>query len=69
MTIQKLVHSSHSLPFTDSSSALGWVHRASSYPENSESHDAISSWISWTLLSNETSLYSQHINVTENTIA
>ena len=34
MTIQQLVHISHVLVFTDSSGALGWMHKASFDPVN-----------------------------------
>ena len=57
MTIQQLGHVSHILAFTDSSSALGWMHKASFDPLNAESHNAVARWIGWTLISNETSLY------------
>ena len=69
MTILKLGQGSHILAFTDSSSALGWMHKASFDPVNAESHYAVARWIGWTLVSNETSLYSQHIKGTENIIA
>ena len=69
MTILQLVQGSHILAFTDSSSALGWMHKASFDPVNAESHDAVAQWLGWTLVSNETSLYSQYIKETENTIA
>ena len=55
---------SHILAFTDISSALGWMHKASLDPVDAESHDAVACWLGWTLVSNETSLYSQHIKVT-----
>ena len=61
MTILKMGQGSHILVFTDSSSALFWIHKASFDPVNAESHDAVARWIGWTLVSNETSLYSQRI--------
>ena len=36
---------------------------------NAESHDAVARWLGWTLVSNKTSLYSQHIKGTEKIIA
>ena len=56
---------SHILEFTDSSSTIEWIHKASFDPLNAESYNAVSRWIVCTLVSNETSLYSQHIKVTE----
>ena len=38
-------------------------------PVKSESHDAVSRWLGWTLVSNDTSLYSQHTKGTEKIIA
>ena len=61
MTIQQLVQSSHILAFTDSSIALGWMHKASLDQVNSESYDAVARRIGLALVINETSLYSQHI--------
>ena len=60
---------SHILAFTDSYRALGWMHKASFDPVNAESHDAVSPLPGWTMESNRTSLYSQHIKGTENIIA
>ena len=69
MNILQLGQGSHILAFTDISSTLGWMHKASFDPVNAESHDAVARWLGWTLVSNETSLYSQHIKGTENIIA
>ena len=69
MTILQLGQGSHILAFKDRSSTLGWMHKASFDPVNSESHDAVAQWLGWTLVSNETSLYSQHITGTEKIIA
>ena len=69
MTIRQLGQGSHTLAFTDSSSALSWIHKESFDPVNIESHDAVAIWLGWTLVSHETSLYSQHIKGTENIIA
>ena len=68
MTILKMGQGSHILAFSDSSSALGWMHKASFDPVNAESHNAVAFWIGWTLVSHDTSLYSQHIKGTENII-
>ena len=69
MTILQLGQGSHILAFTDSSSALGWMHKSSFDPVNPESHDAVARWLGWTLISHETSLYSHHIKGTGNIIA
>ena len=66
MNILPLGHGSNILEFTDISSALGWMHKASFDPVNAESHDVVARFLGWTLVSNETSLYSQHITGTEN---
>ena len=68
MTIHQLEHVSHVLAFMDSSSALGWMHKASFDPVNKGGHDTVAGWMGWTLVSNEASLYSQHIKGTENII-
>ena len=65
MTILQLVQGSNILAFTNSSSALGWMHKSSFDLVNVKPHDYVAFWLGWTLVSNETSLYSQHIKVTE----
>ena len=65
MTILQMGQESYILAFTDSSSALVWMHKASFDPVNTESHDAVLRWLVWTLVSNDTSLYSQHIKGTQ----
>ena len=64
MTILQLGQGSHILEFTDSSSALGWMHKASFDPVNAEYHNVVALWIGWTLVNHEKSLYSQHIKGT-----
>ena len=56
ITIIQLGQGSHILEFTDSPSALGWMYKASFDTVNAESHDAVSRWLGWTLVSHETSL-------------
>ena len=68
VTILKMVQGSHILSFTDSYSALGWMHKASFDPVNAESHNAVACWLGWTLVSNNTYLYSQHSKGVENMI-
>ena len=69
ITILHLGQGSHILALTDISSALGWMHKDYFNPVNAESHNAVARWLIWTLVSNDISLYSQHIKVTENIIA
>ena len=64
MNILQMGHGSHILAFTDSSSTLGWMHKASFDPVNTESHYDVACWLGWTIIINETYLYSQHINGT-----
>ena len=69
MTILQMGQGSDILSFTDSSIALGWMQKSSFNKVNAESHNALSHWLGWTLVSNETAVYSQHIKGTENIIA
>ena len=69
ITILQMGHGSHILAFIDISSALGWMHKESFNPVIAESHDAVALWLGWTLVSNKSSLYSQHIKGTEKIIA
>ena len=66
MTILQMGQGSHILEFTDSSSTLGWMHKEYLDPVNSESNDAVACWLGWTLVSNKTSIYSQHIKGNRN---
>ena len=63
-----MVQGSHILSFTDSYIALDWMHKSPFDRVNARTHDAVSRWVGWTLVSNKTSLYSQHIKETENII-
>ena len=69
MTILQMGQGSHILEFTNSFKLLGWMHKASFDPVSIESHYTVALWIVWTIVSNEKSLYSQHIRRTENIIA
>ena len=69
MAIHKIGNVSHTLPFIDSSSALGWMHKASFDPVNKEGHYMGSRWLGRNLFSNEVSLYCQHSKGTKNIIA
>ena len=41
------------------------MHKSSSNPVNEGGHDTVARWLGCTLVSNEVSLYSQHIKVTK----
>ena len=56
------------LAFTDSSSALGWLYKAS-FSEIIVVHDELARWIAMDLLENDAPLYSQHIKGKQNFIA
>ena len=56
------------LALTDSSSALGWLFKAS-FPAQKEMHDKVARWLALEMLNNETALYSQHIRGVHNFIA
>ena len=56
------------LALTDSSSALGWLYKAS-FPESMEGHDMVARWLALVLVKNESALYSQHIKGKHNFIA
>ena len=68
MNIQKLGYGTYVLAFTDSSSALGWIHKESFDQVNKGCHDTVTRWLGWKLVSNKISLYSKHIKVTKNII-
>ena len=65
MTILKMVQGSHILAIIEGSSALVWMHKSSFETVNAESHNAVARWLGCSLVSNDTSLYSQHIKGTE----
>ena len=56
------------LALTDSSSALGWLYKAS-FPESMEGHDMVARWLALVLVKNESAIYSQHIKGKRNFIA
>ena len=68
MNIQQLGHVYHALAFMNSSSALGWMHKAYFDPLNEVGHYMNERWLGWTLVSNEVYLYCQHIKGTDNVI-
>ena len=45
ITMQQLVKGYHILAFTDSSSALGWIHKASFEPVEEEPHGTVYRWL------------------------
>ena len=68
MTIQQLGHKYHVLDFTDISSSLGWINKASFDPVKVGGHYTVAQWMVWKLDSNEGYIYSQNIKGTENII-
>jgi hypothetical protein len=56
------------LAFTDSSSALGWMHKAS-FNDDQETHDDVARFLADTCMNNDSSLYSQHIRGLHNVLA
>ena len=56
------------LAFTDSSSALGWMYKAS-FPIEQHTHDKVARWLALKSIDNNATLYSQHIKGSHNFIA
>ena len=70
MTLQQNPNSQlHILAFTDSSSALGWLHKASFNPKSMAQHDDVARWLASRIIASDSSLYSQHIKGESNFIA
>ena len=57
------------LAFTDNSSALGWLHKASFHPASQSSHDKVARKFAQFMIKNEFSLYSEHIKGDNNNVA
>jgi hypothetical protein len=57
------------MAYTDSSSALGWLYKASFNPVTQEAHNHVARTLARFLINNEMSLYSQHIPCKQNIIA
>ena len=53
---------------TDSTSALGWMYKAS-FSESKPIHDKVARWLALKLMEKESALYSQHFKGKHNTIA
>ena len=60
LTITRATSPQKLLDFTDSSSALGWLH-STSFKSSYPAHDKVARWIAKKLISNDAALYSQHI--------
>ena len=56
------------LAYTDSSSALGWLYKAS-FSSSMPAHDKVARWLALELMSYDSALYSQHIRGRHNIIA
>ena len=68
LTIKSTTSPQKLLAFTDSSSALGWLYKAS-FTYNQPAHDEVARWLAKTLIDNDSALYSQHIRGIHNIIA
>ena len=62
-------HGSHTLEFTDISSSLGCMHKASFDPVNEGGHDTFAQCLGCTLVINEVFRYYQHTKGTNNIIS
>ena len=56
------------LSFTDSSSALGWIYKAS-FNTSHPVHDTVARWLAKIMIENDAALYLQHIRGIHNIIA
>ena len=68
LTIQCLDLPQKLLAFTDSSSALGWLYKAS-FTSNQPAHDEVVRWLATTLIKNDAALYSQQNRGIHNIVA
>ena len=68
LTIKNTTSPQKLLAFTDSSSALGWLYKAS-FTYNQPAHDEVARWLAKILIDNDSALYSQHIRGIHNIIA
>ena len=68
LTIRSARGSTKILAFTDNSSALGWLYKAS-FAKCQPVHDTVARWLATTLMNNNAALYSQHIRGKHNFIA
>ena len=57
------------LAFTDNSSALGWLFKASFHPATHSSHDKVARKFAHFMIKNEFSIYSEHIKGDHNNVA
>ena len=56
------------LSFTDNLSTLNWLFQANFDPNSHEAHDRVARSLAWLCTSNNTSLFSQHIPGTRNSV-
>ena len=72
MSLRRDTHTSaqpHLLAFTDSSSALGWLHHSTFDPVHSKHHDKLARHLAQLLFKHQASLYSEHIAGVSNVTA
>ena len=68
LTTREAATNTKILAYTDSSSALGWLHKAS-FSSNQPDHDKIARWLALELMETGSALYSQHIRGKFNFVA
>ena len=68
LTLQEIIGPQKILAYTDSSSALGWLYKAS-FSETQPMHDEVARWLASILMEHDSALYSQHIRGIQNFIA
>ena len=69
LNLESLPNGIHICGFTDSSSALGWMHHSTFDPVKYPSHDIVARQLAMDLISSRSSLFSQHIKGSANVIA
>ena len=69
LTLERKEKDRKILAFTDNSSALGWLYKASFHPATQTSHDKIARKFAHFMMKQEHSLYSEHIKGDSNNIA
>ena len=68
LSIQHTNAPSKVLAYTDSSSALGWLYKAS-FSSSQPMHDKVARWLALDLIKHKSALYSQHIRGKHNIMA
>ncbi len=69
LTLQGREKDSRIFAFTDNSSALGWLHKASFHPATQHKHDFVARELARFMVKNEFSIFSEHIKGEQNSVA